>query len=223
MRTGVSEQLVVQAPAGWAACQVTAVRGISGTVTGYDSAGHALVYPVNTTAIPDTRSFLTPAIKLLSAGKYVLQLRETVSGESFETVLRVTDSGGSSSDSEGPLSPDEQARIRMYCGYSALYRQTFYILDGAMKTVSSDTSALSLIRGMLDDLADIDAQLKDARGRLKVDQVDEVKIRARDEVKDLRMEGGRMVERLATLLAVPVQRNAFGSSGGIGSGMTRRG
>lgn len=210
----VLDTMVVVAK-GWGDVRITAIRSTDGAITGYDSTGAALSYPVTTTRITGTAySYRTVPILIPTTGKYVVSMSSS-SGETQEQVITV---GGT--DDADALSEDEKARIRMYLGYSAQYRQTYYVLEGAMVAIQDDSAEIVLIREMLVDLDDIDTKIRTSRGRQTVKSADNVVMAGREELKALRSEGQMVAERLARLLGVSCLGGAFGSAG-VSSGYLR--
>lgn len=108
------------------------------------------------------------------------------------------------------LTDDEKTRIRNYLGYPSVNRQSFHALEGALSVIDGDDSGLVLVREFLVELADLDAMLKASRGRLKVAKVDDVRLLGPEEIRALRSEGCRLVERLGTMIDVPLRRSPYG-------------
>lgn len=120
------------------------------------------------------------------------------------------------------LTDAQMSSIRFYAGWSGRYHSTDTRLETAMRAVAEDPTQEALITnaltasppGLLACLADIDAKLTAAHGRLKADAVGSITLNRR-ELGQLVKEGQRHVRRLVALLGVERRADVFG--GGAGS------
>lgn len=118
------------------------------------------------------------------------------------------------------LSAAQKADIRLYAGWQARYLQIDSQLEGAMRAIELQPEHEAQITnpltgtppGLLAQLSDIDAKLRDAHGRLKASQVGSITLNP-DELLSLRSEGRRLVKRLCSILGVPRGEDVFGSGG----------
>lgn len=118
------------------------------------------------------------------------------------------------------LTEAHRASIENYLGWSARFRQMDSALDQAMDAIATLPEREALITnaltaappGILAALADIDAKIIKAHGRLKADKVGSIELN-RGELGQLRSEGRRFVNRLSRLLGVEIRANVFGSGG----------
>ena len=118
-----------------------------------------------------------------------------------------------------PLSEADKAKIRMYMGWSPRFFQTDVALEQAMNAVDNLPEVLTLLQnpingtppGVIASLEDIDAKLVTAHARLKADKVGSIQLN-RNEMRQLRKEGKRLVSRLATYLGTEVKRDVFSGS-----------
>lgn len=113
-----------------------------------------------------------------------------------------------------PLTASQRAQIRLYCGYSARFRQTDSRLEQAMNALDvGDIDTFNEVLGFLASLADMDAKLLNAHNRLKAMKVGSIMLDAKVEIGMLRSEGRRFVGRLASTLGVEVRQDVFAGSG----------
>jgi len=118
------------------------------------------------------------------------------------------------------LTAAQRAEVRRYAGWGARFRQFDSALDNAMDALGSDpehevqiTNALTATPpGLLAQLADVDAKLTGAYGRLKADKVGSIELN-RGELFQLRSEGRRLTGRLCALLGVQRRADVYGSGG----------
>lgn len=118
------------------------------------------------------------------------------------------------------LTEAQQALVENYLGWTARFRQMDSSLSQAMNAIATLPEREALITnaidgtppGILAALADIDAKIVKAHGRLKADKVGSIELN-RGELGQLRSEGRRFVNRLSTVLGVEIRRNVFGSGG----------
>lgn len=120
------------------------------------------------------------------------------------------------------LSGTERTQARLYLGYANLHRYLNVRLESAFDAV--DTDAETVIRGILVELASVDAvlaaagQVVAAQGTLKkADEVEFYQLAAGHSNGSGALIRGRMlVTRLSTMLGVPLYGDYFGEDGYAG-------
>ncbi len=122
------------------------------------------------------------------------------------------------------LTNAQKVSIRYWLGYSGRYFQTDTVLEQAMAAID-DADLEAQIATVLSSLTTIDAGRTDARASGGLKQADEVVFQDgnNSSLRSLIEEGSMLVGRLATMLGVPVRRNAFSTSTGPHCGLMRQG
>lgn len=112
-----------------------------------------------------------------------------------------------------PFSETEKSRIRMLLGWGARFWQLETRLENAMEAVSSTlTEETARIQTILTALTDIDTKITDALGTVGVTGVSSIKLDSDQGISHLRAEGRRLVEAIAHILQVPIQKNYYSNS-----------
>lgn len=112
------------------------------------------------------------------------------------------------------LTATERAQVRLYCGWSARFRQTDSRLEQSMNALDmGDAATLTIVSGLLLSLVDIDTKLVDAHKRIKAQAVGSIKLTLDKEIGLLRSEGRRFAGRLASLLGVEIRQDVFAGKG----------
>lgn len=110
------------------------------------------------------------------------------------------------------LTDTQKASIRRYLGYPDWRQGAYSLLEGRM-SVLSDEGEIE-VEGLLTDIGTIETRIKAIYSLQHVTRAEEVELRGPEGVASLRMEGRRLVEQLAAMLGVPIERNAFATGGG---------
>lgn len=118
------------------------------------------------------------------------------------------------------LTTTERAAVRRWLGY---YDQTVSLvtrLEGRMNAITAEAEVL--VRQWLDELAELDAQIRDARlCRLKVRSTGDVVLSGTDELWALYDEGNRLAGTIAQYLGVPYLKLPYSIPGSTGiAGLT---
>lgn len=119
------------------------------------------------------------------------------------------------------LTAQQRASVRYYTGWSGRFAQFDSALEQALNGADNDAEVQALITnpvtgappGLLALLADVDAKLLAAHGRLKAGKVGSIELNG-GELTQLRSEGRRFVGRLCAVLGVDRRVDVFGSGGG---------
>ena len=112
------------------------------------------------------------------------------------------------------LTATQRAQVRLYCGWTARFRQTDSRLEQSMNALDAgDAETITVAAGMLVSLVDIDTKLVDAHKRIKANTVGSIKLTEEKEIGILRSEGRRFAGRLASLLGVEVRHDVFSGNG----------
>lgn len=120
------------------------------------------------------------------------------------------------------LPDDTKMDIRLYLGWPSRYRDSDSALEQALGYVDTDDVLQAAITGsILPSLQDIDSRLEGALCRLQFSAAAEVTTNAM-EIVWLRAEGRRHVNRLSSLMAVPVREDVYAGAQ-RGDGYLRRG
>lgn len=116
------------------------------------------------------------------------------------------------------LTADQRLKVSFYLGLRIDDTTPSYYLNTL--TAEGET----LIGDVLSDLADIDEAIQGARARLKALKVGSIELPGGGELTELRGEGRRLVNRLATLLGIAPLSDVYANTidGGNG-GMLRLG
>jgi hypothetical protein len=111
---------------------------------------------------------------------------------------------------------DELAKLRFVLGYASTPAWANTWLDSTMATVAAASPAdQTLVRAQLAEITLIEAQLSEARGRLKADGLEGIKLRGREELQDLRREASLYAGAIGTVLSVEKVGDPYlGVSGG---------
>lgn len=110
-----------------------------------------------------------------------------------------------------PLDSGTKTDIRWKMGWPQRYRQSDSLLEQALNYLDTDDDMQAIVTGsILPAIEDIDCKLKTAQLNLQAAKVGEIETRLQ-EISWLRSEGRRWTGRLASLLAVPLQHDYFGS------------
>lgn len=105
----------------------------------------------------------------------------------------------------------QRAQIRRYLGYSDKSRGFYSLLEGSITVLEPEAEEILL--SILQELAEIEAALRDARlKRLKAKRVEDITLGHYDEIRGLRLEGQRLVMDISQMLGVPPLFHPFKSS-----------
>jgi hypothetical protein len=107
------------------------------------------------------------------------------------------------------FSAPQKAAIRYRMGWPARFFQTENTLEQSMVAVGNDADASATVIAILAELDDVDAQLVDARKRIKVMKTGTTELMGYGEIAILRAEGRRLVGRLASNLGAPVKADIY--------------
>lgn len=111
----------------------------------------------------------------------------------------------------------QRAEIRRYLGYSDQSRGYYNTLDGVIAILSPE--AEEIIVSILTELAEIEAQIRDARRcRLMATRVEDITLSSYDEIRGLRLEGQRLARDISTILGVKIFQTPFMSAPSTGAG-----
>jgi len=111
------------------------------------------------------------------------------------------------------LSDTQRAQVRRYLGWSARYFQVDGQLEHAMTAVSDLPEDSALVGTLLTQLATLEAEMVAARKRLKAMAIGSIQLGGPMEMGQLRREGRRLTQQLATILGVDKRSDAFGTGG----------
>jgi hypothetical protein len=111
----------------------------------------------------------------------------------------------------------ERVQIRRYLGYSRLYLQSDSRLESVMTSIQSqadggsspDSATEDLIRSLLDDLTELQKNMKALWTQAQALDADGLKIDVARAVAVLRSEGRRLVGEIADQLEVHPRRDVF--------------
>lgn len=117
------------------------------------------------------------------------------------------------------LTAAQKAEVRRWLGWPARFHQFDSRLENAMDALATEPEHEAQITnpltgtppGILAELDDIDAKLRDAHKRIKASEVGNIKLNNGREIAWLRREGRRHTRRLAALLGVERRVDVFGS------------
>lgn len=110
----------------------------------------------------------------------------------------------------------QRADIRRYLGYSDQSRGFYSTLEGAIDILSPE--AEEIVVSILTEIAEIEAQLRDARNcRLMALRVEDITLANYDEIRGLRREGQRLARDISTILGVEIFRTPFQSAPATGA------
>lgn len=113
------------------------------------------------------------------------------------------------------LTDTQKASIRRYLGYPDWVQGSYSLLEGRMQVLSAAGEAQ--VTALLTDIANVETRIKATYTVQHVKRAEEVELQGPEGVASLRQEGRRLVEQLAAMFGVPVERNAFSTgSGSIG-------
>ena len=117
------------------------------------------------------------------------------------------------------FSAAELSKIRFVLGYASTPAWANTWLNTTVATVSSASPEdESLARLQLVEIADIEAQLTDARkNRLKVSEVEGIKMLGAAELRELRREASRYAGAIGTILGVEKVGDPYSNSSGGGA------
>lgn len=111
------------------------------------------------------------------------------------------------------LSAQQQSQLRIYLGYPARFHQMRPELEQAILALAGvpvdETEVASLLALLTTPVTGIDARLVDAMDRLQASAVGSITLNPA-EIGALRSEGRRIVRRIASLMGVTIQADAFG-------------
>lgn len=113
------------------------------------------------------------------------------------------------------LTAAEKARVRDLTGWAAIFHELDRSMENALDAIATTPDDETRIRGHLTQLTDIDTRLTDARDRLMASAVGTITLNPA-EISQLRAEGRRYVEAIASILRVQVKRNFYGGNSGGG-------
>lgn len=105
----------------------------------------------------------------------------------------------------------EQAKIRMWAGWSARFLAFDDALQGAMDTAGNHAATAAQVRGFLIELDRIDTAIVTAESRLKAAKVGSIELNPL-ELDQLRGRGRQNVARLCRALGVEARGDAFDPS-----------
>lgn len=108
------------------------------------------------------------------------------------------------------LTVTQKMQARRYLGWSARFHQIDTALEQALSAIDTDATNTAEVQALLVSCIDIDTKLLASHGRLKAETAGPIRLRGFEEIRDLRAEGKRFVQRLANILGVPILGNAFG-------------
>ena len=117
-----------------------------------------------------------------------------------------------------PFTVAERGKIRLYLGWSSLYRDFHTRLESAMTAIDSaalsgDPSAYDLIILELEKIAGIEAKITEAICRLSAVQVGDITLPEHKEISMLRSLGRMAAGRIASTLGVEIGHDVFGGYG----------
>lgn len=116
-----------------------------------------------------------------------------------------------------PTTSAERASIRLYCGWSARFRQTDSRLEQSMNALDEgDDDTMAEVRLLLGKLAQVDVDIEAARPLLQAAKVGSIELQAVVQIGMLRSEGRRYVGRLAATLGVEVRQDVYSGRGPSG-------
>lgn len=117
------------------------------------------------------------------------------------------------------FSEAQRVQIRMYLGYTGVYTDTFYKLEGAITSIQSssdggrmpDDSTEQLVVGAMAELVSISASIKKLRSTLHVEKVgaEGLELDTGKALRNLRVQGREQIGILSDVLTVPVLRDFF--------------
>lgn len=111
----------------------------------------------------------------------------------------------------------QRVKIRTYLGYSDQSQGFYSRLEGSISVLTTDGEEEVIC--VLDDLADIETQLKAAAKRQKVHVAEDVRLAGHDEIIALWKVGNNYARRLSTLLGIAIMRYPFGAGDSAGIAM----
>jgi len=110
------------------------------------------------------------------------------------------------------LTATQKSQLRVYLGYPARFHQIQPELEqafSALEGVPDDEALVVVLLGKLATaVTGVDARLEDAHDRLQASTVGSITLNP-GEIGALRSEGRRIVGRIASLMGVTVQADAF--------------
>lgn len=112
------------------------------------------------------------------------------------------------------LTATQRAQVRTVLGWSAQYSQTDNKLENAFDGLATEPEHEALVIAALADVDLIEAQMVDARKRLKAVKVGSIGLDTyRSEMMALRDEGRRVVGKIAVIMGVEVRHDIFSPHG----------
>lgn len=115
------------------------------------------------------------------------------------------------------LSATLRQQLRLFLGYPSVGLQVNRILENALDAVDAKNSPelFAMIDAEMGEVLAIDAQLATARGKLRFKRVEDVEFNlVGAEIAQLKASALFHVQRLGTLLSVPIAQNPFSASTG---------
>ena len=104
----------------------------------------------------------------------------------------------------------QKVQVRRYLGYAARDFQTNTVMERAFAVIEADAAVEAEAVAILASLVDVDTKLLDCHKRLKASALGSIRLRESGELRDLKSEGRRFVQRLSNLFGVPVAAPSFG-------------
>ena len=106
------------------------------------------------------------------------------------------------------LSTAQKADVRLRLGWSARFHQFDSRLEQAMSALATEADHETQVIALLASCLDIDTKLLAQHTRLKAAQYGTVKLNPYEQ-KQLRSEGARFVNRIASILGVEVRNDIY--------------
>lgn len=110
------------------------------------------------------------------------------------------------------MTEGQKAQIRKYLGYPERFHQTRPELEMALSALETRPEGEAEVLAELAKAVDMDTRITSALARIKAAVVGSITLNPH-EIPMLRSEGRRAVGRMASILGVPVLRDAFSGGG----------
>ncbi len=116
------------------------------------------------------------------------------------------------------FSEDQKAAVRQYLGFSELFHDFDSRLEGQMDALgTSRPSAVTRAQALLTKLAALDAKIDDsALNNLDLERAEDVTFLGPKQIEALQDYGRSLIQQLAVIFEVQVQRDYYGSEAGSG-------